>query len=112
MLFPGWKVSRASVRVKCDSPLVLVPGGLFEVVGSELSPAYVSEILGSLSVQCSDGCEVLRGCGSVIACLMQYLCHNELVVGGVLCKTDEEQIHEARPVRPQLLSSLRIQVTA
>lgn len=100
------------MRVKCDSPLVLVPGGLFEVVGSELSPVYVSEILGSLSVQCSDGCEVLGVCGSVTACLMQYLCHNQLVVGGVLCKTVEEQIHEARPGKAQVLSSLRIQVTA
>lgn len=47
-----------------NSPLVLVSGGPFEVVGSELLPAYVSEILGSLSVQCSDGCEMLGGCGS------------------------------------------------
>lgn len=33
------------------------------------SPAHVSEILGSLSVQYSEGCEVLGGSGSVIACL-------------------------------------------
>lgn len=77
-----WKVSCASVHVKCNSPLVLVPGGLFEVVGSELSPAYVSEILGSLSVQYSEGCEVLGGCGSVLACLRQHRCHSELVEGG------------------------------
>ena len=70
------------MHVKSDSPSVLVPGGLFEVVGSELSPAYVSEILGSLSVQYSEGCEVLRVCGSVIACLRQHLCHSELVEGG------------------------------
>lgn len=54
------------MHVKCDSPLILVPGSLFEVVGSELSPAYVSEIQGSLSMQYGEGCEVFGGCGSVI----------------------------------------------
>lgn len=111
------------MHVKCDSPLVLVPGGLFEVVGSELSPAYVSEILGSLSMQCSEDCEVLGGCGSVIACLRRHLCLSKLFGGGggggglssgkELRMRSTKSILEGQsnPLRSQLLSILRIRVT-
>lgn len=86
------------MHVKYDSPLVLIPGGLFEVVGSELSSAYVSEILGSLRAQCSEGCEVLGGCGSVIACLRYHLCYSLLVeAGAVLWKRAGDEIHEVNP---------------
>lgn len=100
LLFPAWKVSCASVHVKCDSPLVLIPGGLFEVVGSELSSAYVSEILGSLSEQCSEGCEVLGGCRSIIACLTHHFCYSLLVeTGAVLWKRVEDETPEVSPWR-------------
>lgn len=89
-----------------NSPLVLVPGGPFEVVGSELLPAYVSEILGSLSVQCSDGCEMLGGCGFITICLIQHLCYSELT-GGVLWEMAEESVQSSC----KLVSSVRIQAT-
>lgn len=88
-----------------NSPSVLLPGGPFEVVGSELLPAYVSEILGSLSVQCSDGCEMLGGCGFITVCLIQRFCYE--LTGGVLWKMAEESVQSGC----KLVSSLRIQAT-
>lgn len=81
-----------------NSPSVLLPGGPFEVVGSELLPAYVSKILGSLSVQCSDGCEMLGGCGFITVCLIQRFCYE--LTGGVLWKTAEESVQSGCKLFP------------